>query len=231
MKKVVKSNKPIYFFGLTWLLYAIFFPLYRPVHYIIAVVVSLFVYVFIKIRTPNVIIDLPNPPEPKSEQQLNIERLLAEGEGYVAQLETLRRQITDQTVKNRISELINVSSKIFMHVGEHPEKIKDIKMFMNYYLPTTVNIVKSYRDLSSQSIAGSKDIKEAVNKIERMLATSLEGFNNLHSSLFTEKVMDVSADITVMEDLMEQHGLLDDNMKKQEKNIKTHDDKENADNE
>lgn len=227
MKKIVVSNKPLYFLGLTWLLYSVFFPLYKLEHYITVSVISLVVYIFIRIRTPNTEIELPEPPAPKSEQELNIERILNEGRAYVAKLEELELKINEDMVSYQVSELVNVSNKIFSHVSEHPEKIKDIKMFMNYYLPTTVNIIKSYIDLSVQSTAQSKDIKEALDKIRKMLKTSLEGFNNLHSSLFTEKVMDVSADITVMEDLMEQHGLLEQKVRADNKNTKS-DDKGNT---
>lgn len=217
MKKVIKSNKPIYYLGITWLLYAAFFPLYKWYHYIVVASLSLIVFIFTKVKTPNEEIILAEPPAPKTEEQLALERMMIQGQNYISELESLDEQITDEKISSQILQIIDVSNKIFIHINEHPEKVKDIKMFMNYYLPTTINIIKSYRDLSVQSTAKSKDIIEALSKIENMLDKSLEGFSSLHSSLFTEKVLDVSADITVLEDLMEQHGLLDDQIKNQQK--------------
>ena len=48
-----KSVLPIYLVGVTWLVWAIFLPLYRPTHYIMAALVSAIVYFVGKMIWPD----------------------------------------------------------------------------------------------------------------------------------------------------------------------------------
>ena len=58
-----KSVLPIYLVGVTWLVWAIFLPLYRPTHYIMAALASAIVYFVGKMIWPDRGYELKDEPE------------------------------------------------------------------------------------------------------------------------------------------------------------------------
>ena len=91
-------------------------------------------------------------------------------------------------------------------VQEHPEKLPDIRRLMNYYLPTTLKLLNVYEEFDSQPVQG-ENIRSAKQQIEATLDTINVAFENLLDKLFTDEVLDVSSDITVLETMLKQEGL------------------------
>ena len=89
---------------------------------------------------------------------------------------------------------------------EHPEKLPDIRKLMNYYLPTTLKLLDAYEEFDSQPVQG-ENIKTAKQQIEQTLDTINIAFENLLDKLFTDEVLDVSSDISVLETMLKQEGL------------------------
>jgi 5-bromo-4-chloroindolyl phosphate hydrolysis protein len=79
---------------------------------------------------------------------------------------------------------------------------------MNYYLPTTVKLLNSYETLSRQSVKG-ENIRSAMFDIEGMMETIATAFEKQLDFLFGTQVLDLQADMTVMESILEQEGLKD----------------------
>ena len=89
--------------------------------------------------------------------------------------------------------------KIFKLLDERPEKSGELRSFMNYYLPQTLKILENYAKLEAQGIEGD-NINEAKAKIEGMM-----------DKLFADDVLDISADLKVMEQMLEKDGLAMEN--------------------
>ena len=53
---------------------------------------------------------------------------------------------------------------------QHPELIDDLHKFMDYYLPTTMKLLKAYEELDKQDVEG-ENIKTAKQEIENTLDT------------------------------------------------------------
>ena len=77
---------------------------------------------------------------------------------------------------------------------------------MNYYLPTTLKLLDAYEEFDSQPVQG-ENIKTAKQQIEQTLDTINIAFENLLDKLFTDEVLDVSSDISVLETMLKQEGL------------------------
>ena len=73
MSKVVnrKSVLPIYLIGIVWLLWAIFGTLNRPIHFVLAAVVSVLVYIVGKAIFPNrtFTVKEDEPPRPRKKRK------------------------------------------------------------------------------------------------------------------------------------------------------------------
>ena len=100
-------------------------------------------------------------------------------------------------------------------MGEHPEKLPDIRRLMNYYLPTTLKLLKAYEEFENQPIQGD-NIKTGKQQIEDTLDTINLAFENLLDQLFADDVLDVSSDISVLETMLKQEGLTGSEFEKKE---------------
>ena len=80
---------------------------------------------------------------------------------------------------------------------------------MNYYLPTTLKLLNAYKRMGAQGVSG-ENITGTMEKVERMMGSIVAAFEKLLDSLFGTEAMDISADITVLEQMMAQEGLKKD---------------------
>ncbi|SHH71541.1 5-bromo-4-chloroindolyl phosphate hydrolysis protein, partial [Sporobacter termitidis DSM 10068] len=134
------------------------------------------------------------------------------GNQYVAvinELHMLCSQTSDPTICEKIGRIEELTAKIFRLVEEKPEKLPQIRRFMTYYLPTTLKLLHSYQTLERQGIDG-ENITSTKQDIERILDTLAAGYEQQLDNLFKSDKLDISADINVLENLMEQDGLTSD---------------------
>jgi hypothetical protein len=124
-------------------------------------------------------------------------------------LRDLRCKTVDIAIADKIQKIEDLTAKIFRIVEDKPEKVTQIRRFMNYYLPTTIKLLNSYQTLEKQGISG-ENITSAKQDIERILDTLTSGYEQQLDNLFKSDKLDISADIDVLENMMEQDGLKTD---------------------
>ena len=129
-----------------------------------------------------------------------------DGFALLRQLREVNDAIPDPVMSQKISRLEEVSGKIFDYVKAHPEKLPQIRKFMSYYLPTTLKLLRSYDELSRQGVSG-QNITGTMEKVEGMMATIVLAFEKQLDSLFGDQAMDISTDITVLDNMMAREGL------------------------
>ena len=217
-----RSVLPVYFIGGTWLVWALFAPLYRPVHYIMAALASFIAYYVGKMLFPDrgyEVQDAAQPgqqaqsrPEPKQEQKPKstgnpeIDALLAERDRAVGEMRRLNDAIEDPKISAQISLLETTTGKIIDTVAASPAKLPQIRKFMNYYLPTTLKLLNAYDRMDAAGVSGT-NIDGTKGRIGDMLDTICTAFTRLLDDLYGEEAMDISAEITVMEQMLAQEGL------------------------
>ena len=91
---------------------------------------------------------------------------------------------------------------------DNPEKLGEIKQFMSYYLPTTIKLLEQYVVLQNQGMRMG-NIDDGMKRIEDMLDKVIVAFQKQLDSLFEADVVDITADIQVMEQMMASQGLTD----------------------
>lgn len=106
----------------------------------------------------------------------------------------------------KVERLISLTKDIFEHVAKNPEKGTKIRKFMNYYLPTTLKLLDSYVEVASQSVRG-KNITATMIRIESIMDTIAIAFEKQLDNLFGADALDISADIMVLEDMLQREGL------------------------
>ena len=135
-----------------------------------------------------------------------LEALLEDGDRVIRQIREANDAIPGEEISQKLFRLEEITSKIFDHVEKHPEKLPEIRKFLNYYLPITLKLVNAYREFDSQPVQG-ENIMSAKAEIRETLDTINLAFENLLDSLFENAAMDVSTDISALEAMLAQEGL------------------------
>ena len=134
-----------------------------------------------------------------------------ENEDFEAKLREIRHlndEIEDRAVSDRIDRIGELTASIFRVVREKPEHAEEVRKFMNYYLPTTLKLLKSYSLMEKQSYQG-ENIQASRKKIEDVLDTLTHAFEQQQDRLFKTEALDVETDISVLETMMASDGLLE----------------------
>lgn len=143
---------------------------------------------------------------PKSRRPNGLEAVIAEGRGWVRKIREANDALPGQEISEKLLQLETVTGKIFACVERHPEKLPEIRRFMNYYLPTTVKLVISYQEFENQPVQG-ENIRNTKQEILDILDTVNNAFASLLDSLFQNDAIDISADISVLKTMLAQEGL------------------------
>ncbi len=129
-------------------------------------------------------------------------------EEKLREIRQLNDEIEDRAVSDRIDRIGELTASIFRVVREKPEHAEEVRKFMNYYLPTTLKLLKSYSLMEKQSYQG-ENIQASRKKIESVLDTLIHAFEQQQDRLFKTEALDVETDISVLETMMASDGLLD----------------------
>ncbi len=208
MKKIVhKSAIPLYAVAVTWLLYALLFPLYKLPHFLLAAAAGAVVGVVARLFCRDTVEEVPE--EPKTTGNPELDKMIEDGKKAIAEMKRLDDNIADPTISAQIVRLQQLAGKIFAQVEQNPEKLPQIRKFMNYYLPTTLKILNAYDRMGEQGVAG-ENITSTMEKVEGMMDTIIKAFEKQLDNLFGVEAMDISTDMVVLENMMAREGLTDD---------------------
>lgn len=176
----------------------------------IALVMGLSVALFISLR----LIGLYRKPqsqeetgEPQENAASRSEEILQKCSASVQALDYVMKQIQNTEVRRKVLQLEELSGKILNEVRERPEKISKISTFVDYYVPTTINILNAYRRAEATGIEG-ENISKTKRQIESMLDSSiLVVFHKQLDSLFGADALDISLELSVLKEMMIREGI------------------------
>ena len=216
--KKKRSALPIYAIGIVWLLYAGKLNTFRGI--LSCAVVSAIVYAILRIVLPGKKTDeppkaaAPEQPQPKQAEKKPepqpepepLEKLPPELQSVIYQGKRAIDEIPDERISAQIDLIERLTAQIFDCVRKNPKKLSQIRQFLNYYLPTTIKLMEQYVTLQNQSLK-TENITEGMQKIEDLLDKVIIAFQRQLDALFEADVVDITADIRVMEQMMASEGL------------------------
>ena len=207
VEKRIKSTLPLYGAGLAFIMFSSIFPVYKITGLIMGVIVSALVFKLVSKFAPNKVVMVEAPLKEADTGDAHINKLITDGRLKLKEIDMLCTKISDTHVLKDVEELKLYGGKIFNYLEEHPEKVTSVRQFMDYYLPTTLNLVENYVNLKSHGAAG-ENIDSAVGKIEEALDVVVVAFKKQFDNLFEAKAIDIIADVNVMERLLKAGGLV-----------------------
>ena len=150
--------------------------------------------------------------------------MVQEGSRYIQRIREINNDLPDPVVSAKLDDLEKVCQQIFAYVGDHPDKLPEIRKFMSYYLPTTLKLLEAYRKLAHQNTG-----TESEEKTEQEILAAVDNINlafqNLLNELMEDDYLDLSSDISVLQSMLSQEGLVDDFSSSQSEKEKEADEK------
>ena len=142
-----------------------------------------------------------------------IESTIKIGRNYIEQIKNIKNELYKEEIAVKLDKLGNISNQILVQVEKNPNKIQEVNKFINHYLPITIKLINSYKDINNQSVQG-ENIENAKIEIEKSIDLINSAFENLLDDLYEDVVLDISTDISVLKTLFKQEGLTEDDFKK-----------------
>lgn len=154
----------------------------------------------------------------KSEYQVDItqdlvqyEKLITDARYNIRSLELLKDKIDNKTLRDDITYVCDTSDKILTSLKENPKKTSQVRKFIDYYLPFTLNILTQYNKIEDQGLT-SVESKEFMDKVETMIGRVKEACEIQLNNMYETDLLNTNADIKVFETMLKTDGLVDDNM-------------------
>jgi len=148
----------------------------------------------------------PEPREWAGEQSRSEQE-----DDLLRQIRQVNDEIPDKAMSAKIRRIEEISGKILAYQKTHPNREAQLRSFLNYYLPTTLKILRAYAQLEAQGIEG-ENISAAKARIEGMMDQVVAGFEKQLDRLFQDDAMDITSDVEVLENMLRKDGLSDDGM-------------------
>ena len=125
---------------------------------------------------------------------------------YVQRLKQLKDDVNNDQITDVIDHIETISRQVLEFVEVNPKHTGKLVKFMEYYFPTTIKLLENYVSFSQKSVI-SENIKEMLEKISQGLAGIEKAFEQLLSNLYADKVMDMDAEVALLEQTMAIEGL------------------------
>ena len=144
----------------------------------------------------------PQAEAPKAETLTQAERILR-------QIRADNDLIDDEAISAKIDRIEDLTRKIFAFQEKNPDRAAENRTFMNYYLPQTLKLLETYARMEASG-ADVANVHATKQKISEGLDKLIGGFERHLDKLYSSDVIDITADIRVMEQMLEKDGLTED---------------------
>ena len=207
MKSVYKpSTIPVYAVAAVWLLYSLLFGLHSFGQILLCAAISFAIYAVLKSKFPGQTIEEEETQSAPDTGDKQLDEMIVQGRAAAARIRQLNARIPDEAVTATLNGIQDTSSRILARLEADKSQLGRCRQFLDYYLPTTVELLEQYVQLQDQG-QRTGNIDQAMGRIETMLDKIREAFSRQLDSLFESEMVDVTAEIAVMEQLLQSSGL------------------------
>lgn len=122
----------------------------------------------------------------------------------------ISEKIDKPEVVKQIKEITSSVTKIIATIEKEPKKYKKMNNFFEYYLPTTLNIIKKYDEIENQSLT-SDEGKDFMLSTEKMIEKVNNSFKSQLSKLYQSDMIDTDAEMKVFNNMLNADGYSNEN--------------------
>ena len=136
----------------------------------------------------------------------DVDAMLTEMQKQLDTLHALNEALPEPNLSAAMTRMEKAGRSIVETVEAAPAKAKQVRRFANYYLPDAVNVLQQYAKLAKQGVRG-ENAAAIRAEVEHNASSIATAFENQLDALYAAESMDLSADLTVLQNMLKGQGL------------------------
>lgn len=203
-EKVMPAGLPFASAGAAWFILALILPVYKIWALIVCILAAAAVMILLSRKRAAQIAKLPPAPTVK----VRAGELAKKLDVCRDQLIKQSGRLQDPSVAATVRSLSKTLDLIADEVERDPKDRNKVRKLANHYAAMLTDLTEKYIQLEAQTSAASEgeNINGAMTQIREGLSGADEALKKLLDDLFSDDAMEVSADITVLEQLLKTEG-------------------------
>ncbi len=117
------------------------------------------------------------------------------------QIQKCYRKAKHESIRINGEKLFHTGVAIFEHLRKNPSKIRQARRYLTYYLDTAAGIMNKYIGFVETRL-DTEEINKVYLETEKALEILNEAFNKQFVKLMQNDMMDIEADVKVLEDTL-----------------------------
>lgn len=207
MSKIIRTRKPsvlpYYAAALAFVVLCAVLPVYRLWALLAALGAAVLAFAGAKKICPPRVVETEVPFHTGVD---DVDAMLTEMQQQLDTLHALNEALPDPQLSAAMARMEKAGRSIVETVEATPAKAKQVRRFANYYLPDAVNVLQQYDKLAKQGVRG-ENAASIRAEVERNAASIATAFENQLDALYAAESMDLSADLTVLQNMLKGQGL------------------------
>ena len=207
MSKIIRTRKPsvlpYYAAALAFVVLCAVLPIYRLWALLAALGAAVLAFVGAKKICPPRVVETEVPFHSGVD---DVDAMLTEMQQQLDTLHALNEALPDPQLSAAMARMEKAGRSIVETVEATPAKAKQVRRFANYYLPDAVNVLQQYAKLAKQGVRG-ENAASIRAEVEHNAASIATAFENQLDALYAAESMDLSADLTVLQNMLKGQGL------------------------
>ena len=207
MSKIIRTRKPsvlpYYAAALAFVVLCAVLPVYRLWALLAALGAAVLAFAGAKKICPPRVVETEVPFHTGVD---DVDAMLTEMQQQLDTLHALNEALPDPQLSAAMARMEKAGRSIVETVEATPAKAKQVRRFANYYLPDAVNELQQYAKLAKQGVRG-ENAASIRAEVEHNAASIATAFENQLDALYAAESMDLSADLTVLQNMLKGQGL------------------------
>lgn len=207
MSKIIRTRKPsvlpYYAAALAFVVLCAVLPVYRLWALLAALGVAVLAFAGAKKICPPRVVETEVPFHTGVD---DVDAMLTGMQQQLDTLHVLNEALPDPQLSAAMARMEKAGRSIVETVEATPAKAKQVRRFANYYLPDAVNVLQQYAKLAKQGVRG-ENAASIRAEVEHNAASIATAFENQLDALYAAESMDLSADLTVLQNMLKGQGL------------------------
>ena len=199
--KVLPSGLPFIAAGAVWFILALILPIYKLYALILTVAIAAAAFVSLNFKRRKQLEELPPAPPVKVRAEEMAKKIDACRQTLLSQ----QQQIKSETLSNTVGSMAITMDLIADEVEKDPKDRNKVRKLANHYTAMITGLVDKYIQLEAQGAEG-ENIRSSMERIEEGLSGADKALKRILDDIFSDDAMEVSADITVLEQLLKTEG-------------------------
>ena len=208
MSKIIRTRKPsvlpYYAAALAFVVLCAVLPVYRLWALLAALGAAVLAFAGAKKICPPRVVETEVPFHTGVD---DVDAMLTEMQQQLDTLHALNEALPDPQLSAAMTRMEKAGRSIVETVEATPAKAKQVRRFANYYLPDAVNVLQQYAKLAKQGVRG-ENAASIRAEVEHNAASIATAFENQLDALYAAESMDLSADLTVLQNMLKGQGIV-----------------------